>query len=148
VLCSTSCASHLLDLGTPACAICTKVRATCPARERAAVLAGLLSYDEQAEFLWQLCGHLVVGGLLNQFEDNIAVYKEATRALYKDLIAVQKDAAGTIVVRSNVYKVKQLKTASRELFTRPHRNNFCYLIFDPATAICRCVHHDAAATSW
>jgi Domain of unknown function (DUF4498) len=126
----------------------TEVRATCPARDRTAVLAGVLSYDEQAEFLWQLCGRLVVGGSLNQFEDNIEVYKEATRALYKELMAVQKDTAGNIVVRSRVYEVKRLQTTRRKLFTRPQRNNFCYLFLDPATAICRCIHHDAAATSW
>lgn len=46
----------------------------------------LLSAMDQQEFLFKLFCHLVLGGQLNQYEDDVDEYRQATRSLYRTLI--------------------------------------------------------------
>lgn len=46
----------------------------------------IFSAEERAELLFKLFTLLVVGGPLNQYEDNIGPYFDITRDLYKDLV--------------------------------------------------------------
>lgn len=46
----------------------------------------LLSEFEQQEFLWKVFRHLVLGGQLNQYEDDVDQYRQAAKALYRTLI--------------------------------------------------------------
>lgn len=46
----------------------------------------LLSELEQQEFLWKIFCHLVLGGQLNQYEDDVDQYRQAAKSLYRTLI--------------------------------------------------------------
>ena len=41
---------------------------------------------DQQEFLYKLFCHVVLGGKLNQYEDDVDEYRQATKALYRALI--------------------------------------------------------------
>lgn len=47
---------------------------------------GLLPEMEQQEFLFKIFCHLVLGGQLNQYEDDVNEYRQAARSLYRTLI--------------------------------------------------------------
>lgn len=42
--------------------------------------------DERSELLFKLFTHLVVGGPICQYEDNLQPYLDVTKSLYKDLV--------------------------------------------------------------
>jgi cilia- and flagella-associated protein 300 len=89
---------------------------------------------EQREFLFRLFRHIVVGGSMCQWEDNVRPYLEAARATYKDLLSVAKDAlTGGIRVQSAAFQVTALKGEglSAGLFGHPSSHNVCWVIVDP-----------------
>ncbi|KAK0066495.1 cilia- and flagella-associated protein 300 [Biomphalaria pfeifferi] len=62
--------------------------------------------QEREEFLFLLFSHLCLGGRLCQFEDNVQPYMDVAKALYKDLISVQKNAdTKQLSIISDVFKV-------------------------------------------
>ncbi|XP_026507376.1 transcriptional coactivator YAP1 isoform X2 [Terrapene carolina triunguis] len=66
----------------------------------------LFSQSNREEFLFCLFKHLCLGGTLCQFEDVLGPYLETTKALYKDLISVQKDPeTKEIIITSTIFKV-------------------------------------------
>jgi hypothetical protein len=98
---------------------------------------GIFDEDEKAEFLYHVMWRLVAGGALNQWEDNFAVYKDAVRTLYKDLVCVARDVedADELKVLSHVMQVEDV--AGIPLFPRddqcwPSNGNYCYLIVNPS----------------
>ena len=46
----------------------------------------LYSDSERDEFLFCLFRHLVIGGQVCQYEDNVEAYLDTTKAIYKDLL--------------------------------------------------------------
>ncbi|KAH9491804.1 hypothetical protein Btru_029548 [Bulinus truncatus] len=61
---------------------------------------------EREEFLFLLFSHLCLGGRLCQYEDNVQPYLDITKALYKDLISVQKNPdTKELSIISHVFKV-------------------------------------------
>ena len=48
--------------------------------------ADLLNSIDSKEFLWKVFCHLAFGGPVNQFEDDLSPYRQASKALYKDLV--------------------------------------------------------------
>ena len=69
----------------------------------------LFSEKERAELLFKLFQLLVVGGSMNQYEDLITPYLEATKKLYKSLVTVRKDAqTGDIFVESNAFHIRSI----------------------------------------
>ncbi|OXB71057.1 UNVERIFIED_CONTAM: hypothetical protein H355_001719, partial [Colinus virginianus] len=66
----------------------------------------IFSESDRKEFLFCLFKHLCIGGALCQFEDVLGPYLETTKALYKDLVSVQKDPeTKEIIITSTVFKV-------------------------------------------
>ncbi|XP_043360126.1 transcriptional coactivator YAP1 isoform X7 [Dermochelys coriacea] len=66
----------------------------------------LFSQSNREEFLFCLFKHLCLGGTLCQFEDVLSPYLETTKALYKDLVSVQKDPeTKEIIITSTIFKV-------------------------------------------
>ncbi|XP_043385373.1 transcriptional coactivator YAP1 isoform X5 [Chelonia mydas] len=66
----------------------------------------LFSQSNREEFLFCLFKHLCLGGTLCQFEDVLGPYLETTKALYKDLVSVQKDPeTKEIIIISTIFKV-------------------------------------------
>jgi len=110
----------------------------------------LYSESERDEFLFRIFRHLCLGGVVCQFEDTIQPYLDATKAIYKDLISVQKDAkSGQIHVTSIVFRV----TASDEtgmFYPSSVRNeqNFSYLIIDPLKRHVIVLYHTVGAVTF
>ena len=103
-------------------------KSKCPDSEN----AELYSPSERSELLFRLLQHLVLGGPMNQYEDNVGPYLEAAKLLYKQLLTVQKGAAmGALEVMSVVYKVTRAEGATHPLFPSGSKQNFCYLGVDP-----------------
>ncbi|XP_044875244.1 transcriptional coactivator YAP1 isoform X8 [Mauremys mutica] len=66
----------------------------------------LFGQSNREEFLFCLFKHLCLGGTLCQFEDVLDPYLETTKALYKDLVSVQKDPeTKEIIITSTIFKV-------------------------------------------
>ena len=64
----------------------------------------------QNEFIWHLLKHIALGGSMCQFEENINVYLDQIKLLYKDLITVGKDPdSGEIKVFSHAYKIDSIE---------------------------------------
>ncbi|KAJ3413225.1 hypothetical protein HDV05_008285 [Chytridiales sp. JEL 0842] len=90
------------------------------------------SPTDRQEFVFHLFKALCLGGKLCQYEDDIGPYLEATKLMYKDLIAVTKDPqTSKLRVASTVYQITSVQSAVSPLFPIEHPQNFCYLAIDP-----------------
>jgi cilia- and flagella-associated protein 300 len=63
----------------------------------------LLSELDQQEFLYKLFCHLVLGGQLNQYEDDVDEYRQAVKSLYRTLIRCERCLLSACVVRSATF---------------------------------------------
>lgn len=61
----------------------------------------LLSDMDQQEFLYKLFCHVVLGGKLNQYEDDVDEYRQATKALYRALIRCEFCIKGDVEALTN-----------------------------------------------
>lgn len=91
----------------------------------------VFSAQERRELIFHILARLAIGGGLNQYEDQIEPYLTMTKALYKDLVAVQKDGAGQLHVRSIALNVLEASGSELALFPSASKHNFCYLTIDP-----------------
>mmetsp|Transcript_43601 Transcript_43601/g.87249 ORF Transcript_43601/g.87249 Transcript_43601/m.87249 type:complete len:272 (-) Transcript_43601:389-1204(-) len=91
----------------------------------------LFSEAERSELIFHIVKRLAIGGGMNQYEDKIDPYLNMTRALYKDLVSVQKTKSGTLAVSSLTYAISDVAGSSASLFPRPSPHNFCYVTVDP-----------------
>ncbi|XP_044297473.1 cilia- and flagella-associated protein 300 [Varanus komodoensis] len=93
----------------------------------------LFSHSDREEFLFCLFKHLCLGGALCQYEDELGPYLETTKALYKDLLSVQKNPeTKEINIVSTVFKVHAYD--ARGLCypsCNNHEQNFAYFIVNP-----------------
>merc|ERR1712046_330566 len=78
---------------------------------------------------------LAVGGGMNQYEDVIDPYLETTKALYKDMGTVQKNASGALQVASMAFEITAVAGGSAKLFPRDSPHNFCYVSIDPVARL-------------
>lgn len=97
---------------------------------------GLFSEDDRSEFLFKIFSHLVLGGGLCQYEDEVAPYLTHTKELYKDLVAVSKDPESEEMrIISRVYELHSNAVSATQdlaLFSEDHRQNFLYVCVDPS----------------
>jgi hypothetical protein len=91
----------------------------------------VFSAQERGELIFHILARLAIGGGLNQYEDQIEPYLTMTRAMYKDLVAVQKDGAGRLHVRSIALNVLSASGSENALFPSASKHNFCYVTIDP-----------------
>ncbi|KAK7789525.1 hypothetical protein R5R35_000831 [Gryllus longicercus] len=94
----------------------------------------LYSEDERKQFLFKLFAHLCLGGQWCQYEDNINPYLHATRAVYKDLVSVQKEAETEMIFVSSVVLKVEVKDPNGMPIFPPNPDNvqnFVYLIINP-----------------
>lgn len=90
----------------------------------------LFSETERQEFIFHLMARLAIGGPMSQYEDYFGPYLDATKLIYKDLVAVTKDATtGEPQVASKVFLL--LDEGRLTLFPRDSCFNFAYVIVDP-----------------
>nr|XP_025037402.1 transcriptional coactivator YAP1 isoform X3 [Pelodiscus sinensis] len=93
----------------------------------------IFSQSNREEFLFCLFKHLCLGGTLCQFEDVLGPYLETTKALYKDIVSVQKDPeTKEIIITSTIFKVSAFDDDGMCYpSTNSHEQTFAYLIVDP-----------------
>ncbi|XP_033338257.1 cilia- and flagella-associated protein 300 [Megalopta genalis] len=65
----------------------------------------LYTKDEREEFIFRIFRMLVLGGVLCQHEDTLDPYLDATKAIYKDLIRVEKQNNTDLSVNTLVLEV-------------------------------------------
>eukprot|EP01027_Heterolobosea_sp_BB2_P024275 GEZU01036539.1.p1 GENE.GEZU01036539.1~~GEZU01036539.1.p1 ORF type:complete len:120 (-),score=33.61 GEZU01036539.1:70-429(-) len=87
---------------------------------------------ERSEFIYHVMRRICTGGALNQYEDDFEPYSETTKAIYKDLVSVQKNPySSKPEVISPVYQILDIDCNGSSLFARDSPYNFCYVIIDP-----------------
>ncbi len=91
----------------------------------------LFSAAERQELIFHIMRRLAVGGGMNQYDDKFEPYLSLTKALYKDLVTVQKSPAGALQVGSHTFEITEAAGSSAPLFPRAGPHNFCYAIVDP-----------------
>jgi hypothetical protein len=62
---------------------------------------GIYSEAERNELIFHVLRRLAVGGGMNQYDDAIEPYLSLTKSLYKDLVTVNKTAAGALQVHAS-----------------------------------------------
>ncbi|XP_021236763.1 uncharacterized protein C11orf70 homolog isoform X4 [Numida meleagris] len=103
----------------------------------------IFSESDRKEFLFCLFKHLCIGGTLCQFEDVLGPYLETTKALYKDLVSVQKNPeTKEISITSTVFRVSAYDDSGLCYPSRTaHAQTFCYLLLDPARRHVHALYH-------
>lgn len=67
-------------------------------------------FDEEMrkELLVNLFSMLIIGGSLNQYDDYVEPYRETVKEIYKEMIAVRKDASGGVFCDCLAYSVTEI----------------------------------------
>lgn len=86
--------------------------------------------NDRRELLFLIFQHLVIGGASNQYDEYVEPYFAATKAIYKDMLTVQRNASGDTQVVSKVFRIHSIGDGG-SLFPKDHLSNFCYLSLDP-----------------
>ncbi|XP_017885404.1 cilia- and flagella-associated protein 300-like [Ceratina calcarata] len=91
--------------------------------------------DERDEFIFRIFRMLVLGGVLCQYEDFIDPYIETTRAIYKDLISVQKKEDTDLSISTTVLNVIARDSRGQGYFPSDpsHTQNIGFLLVDGTT---------------
>ena len=93
----------------------------------------LFSEAERKELIFHIMKRLAVGGGMNQYDDSIEPYLKLTKAVYKDMVTVNKSAGGSLQVVSNTFLVESVAGSSSSLYPRRGDHNFCYVVVDPVS---------------
>ncbi|XP_037231615.1 cilia- and flagella-associated protein 300 [Falco biarmicus] len=103
----------------------------------------LFSQSDREEFLFCLFKHLCIGGTLCQFEDVVDPYLQTTKALYKDLVSVQKNPeTKEIHIISTVFRVSAYgNNGLCYPSSHSHPQTFAYLIVDPCKRHVHTLYH-------
>lgn len=92
----------------------------------------IFDHTEKNELLFRLLQLFMLGGRLNQYEDNFNEYKNILKPLYKNLVNVKKDASTNhVYVDSVFYSVS--KVGGNNLFDDDHIQNVCYVLINKGT---------------
>ncbi|KAJ1498878.1 hypothetical protein HMI54_012301 [Coelomomyces lativittatus] len=83
------------------------------------------------EALFHILFHLVMGGHINQFDENIGPYFDAVKAFSRTFLRVVKKNESSISIRSLVFRVLNLNSSLAPLFPSLHPQNFLLLFVDP-----------------
>ncbi|NXX91422.1 CF300 protein, partial [Centropus bengalensis] len=103
----------------------------------------IFSQSDRKEFLFCLFKHLCIGGTLCQFEDVVGPYLETTKALYKDLVSVQKNPeTKEIQIISRVFRVSAYDDDGLCYpSSKSHDQTFAYLVVDPCKRHVHVLYH-------
>jgi len=107
----------------------------CALADQSSVHYYLYNEDEQSEFLFRLFKLLVLGGPVCQYENDINVYLDTAKSLYKDLLSIKQNVNGQKVIRSRVFEIELSKGDQNYAPGGPvasyHTQNKCFVIIDP-----------------
>lgn len=110
--------------------------------------AELFSEVDQKQLLYRLLSHVVLGGPMCQYEEELTPYVETVKRLYRSLLSVAKNpSSGTVEVTSVVYAVQSVEAETWRLFPKPSRQNFMYVCVDPMRRNCT-VWYNAHTSIW
>lgn len=101
----------------------------------------VITDSERSEFLWQVFEHVVLGGNVNQFEDDAMAYRSVAKLFYKCLIRVRRESTSHLAVKSTVFKVTSQMFGEIPLFPTESKNNFCYVVADNVSKTCHLIYH-------
>ncbi|XP_078529147.1 cilia- and flagella-associated protein 300 [Lissotriton helveticus] len=103
----------------------------------------IFSQADREELIFHLFKHLCLGGALCQFEDMVGPYLDTTKAMYKELISVQKDPeTKAINIISSVFKVVAYSEHGMCYpAAKKHEQTFAYLIVDPLKRHVHILYH-------
>jgi hypothetical protein len=94
----------------------------------------IFSDSKRQEFIFHLFKFLVGGGPLCQYEDTLQPYLDATKLVYKDVVAACKDPqTGKAMTYSQVYQLTDIVTSENSnlfLSKKYPQVNTCYLSID------------------
>ncbi|XP_076222253.1 cilia- and flagella-associated protein 300 isoform X2 [Nomia melanderi] len=95
----------------------------------------LYTKDEREEFIFRIFQMLVFGGILCQYEETLDPYLDATKAIYKDLIRVQKQSDTDLTVSTLVLEVVAKDGNGQAYFpcNPSHIQNIGFLLVDNRT---------------
>jgi cilia- and flagella-associated protein 300 len=90
------------------------------------------SDEERDELLFRLFQHMLIGGPLCQYEDELNDVLATVKNLYRDLVCVWKDSStGQVQVGSKVYSICSVEDGTVPLFPHDSMHNCCYACIDP-----------------
>ena len=91
---------------------------------------GVIPEEIRQEFVFKIFEHLLIGGGMCQYEDEIEEYLDLVKNVYKDFVSVTKDEeSGEFRVVSKVFRI--FNSEEFELFRNQHVQDFCYVMVDP-----------------
>ncbi|XP_028401795.1 cilia- and flagella-associated protein 300-like isoform X2 [Dendronephthya gigantea] len=111
----------------------------------------VFSQDEKMEFIFRIFKHLCFGGDVCQFEDNVNPYLDTSKAIYKDLVSVYKDAnTKELKTRSRVFKISALDSDGEMIYPagNKHEQSFAYLVLDPLKRNLFVWYHQWRGIAW
>lgn len=101
---------------------------------------GIYSAAERSELLFILFQLMAIGGSLNQYEDFLGPYRDATRELYKVLVSVRKDPSNDqMFVDTYCYSLNAVD--GKQVFPESHPQNRFLVIVQPFTKVCYVIRH-------
>lgn len=86
--------------------------------------------EVQKELLFCVFKHIVGGGSLCQFEENVQPYKDATKLVYKNLVCARKRQDDEVYIDSFAYRLGNVD--GKNPLVNDHCQTFCYFIVSPA----------------
>ncbi|XP_053972571.1 cilia- and flagella-associated protein 300-like [Hylaeus volcanicus] len=91
--------------------------------------------DERNEFIFYIFQMLVLGGAICQYEDSLDPYLNITKAIYKDLIRVQRQKDSNLLISTLVLQVIAKDSRGQEYFPHDpsHIQNVGFLLVDGTT---------------
>jgi cilia- and flagella-associated protein 300 len=100
----------------------------------------IYSEADRSELLFALFQLVAIGGHLNQYEDYLGPYRDATRELYKLLVNVRKDPSNDqMFVDTQCYSIKAID--GKPVFPEDHPQHRYMVIVQPFTKICIVLRH-------
>ena len=90
----------------------------------------IYSDEDRREFLFNIFKYLVLGGKINQYEDEILAYVDTTKFFYKDLLSVYQDSETNKVAIGSIVLSVSLWDGQTYLFPGSNHHSFCYFILN------------------
>ena len=86
------------------------------------------------ELLVQLLMLLVIGGSLNQYDDNITEYRKCLKEIYKEVVSIRKEGStGHVYLDSFVYELQEI---DGEPLFEEHPQNKVIFVVSPSKRTC------------
>ena len=89
----------------------------------------IMSDDQKKEFILHILRLVSIGGSMCQAEQQFTEYKEATKAMYKDLVCIERGRNGHAKISSTVYHIDP-SGRDPSIFPIESSHNKCYAVLN------------------